>query len=370
MVAVGILTHFVRASGDTMTGDLVMSSGADILAGDDVTVDGTLTAEYDGTGIPASDVMRLIASAISTGITSGGDLSPNPGNPARLDITAATGWIVDYNSNGLISATNPRLTYVSLPAQTALIPTVGVPTGTTWWLCDSAGTISQQATAPTSTQRRTHLVLGATAQVGGTIVTAQSLPTIQSQPANQLGDLMDALGNFRVSGAVISPNGVNLNINLSAGRLFTRGFSQIPDYNDPHHADVLAETPMSFRHIRATAGSAGALTTVLDVANFDPNGSGVLTPVGGGAGAAQNFRVWAFGTETAGMQVLIQYGQNSYGTLALAQAAIGATQYIVNPTAQATGVLIGWISVTRTATNLSDISQAIFVPTAGKFSTP
>lgn len=368
MTAVGFLSgSFVRRTGDTMTGDLVMAGGADINAQDDVTVGDVLSAHYQG--IPSSDVMRLMSTALSTGVVSGGDLSPNV-NPTKLDITATTGWVVDYNSSGAISATNPQLTYVSLAAQTALTPIVGVPTGITWWLLTSAGAIVQQSTVPTPEQRRTHIVLGATAQVGGTITTAQSLPTIQSQPANQFGDLLDALGNFRISGGIITPNGVNLNINLSAGRMFTRAFSQIPDYQNPHHAEILAETPMTFRHVTAVVGGAGPAVTALNVGSYDPAGAGVVTPVPGGANTATNFRVWAFGTETSGGQILIQYGQNTYTGLANAQAAIGTTQFVVNPTARDTGVLIGWISAIKTATNLSDITQAIFVPNAGKFPTP
>lgn len=368
----------VDVTGDSMTGNLTLTgSGTDLSVGGDLTVSGQVTNVFDvsgslrGTyqGIPSSDVLRLISSTLSTGVLSGGDLSPNA-DPTKVDITAMTGWIVDYNSSGVISSTNPKLTHVTLADQTGLTVTVGTPTGVAWWLVDDTGTLSQQATIPTPEQRRTHIVLGATAQAGGTVVTAQSLPMIQSQPGAQLIDLIEALGNFRISGAMISANGANLNINLSAGRIFARAFSQIPEYRNPHHVEVLAETPMTFRHITGLAGSAGSLVTALDVGNYDPSGLGVVTAVPGGANAAQNFRVWAFGTESAGGQILIQYGQNSYATLALAQAAIGTTAYVVNPTASSAGVLLGWISVIRTATNLSDTSQAIFVPTAGKFSTP
>jgi hypothetical protein len=364
---------FVHASGGTMTGDLVLSgSGTDLTVGGDLsvagdaTVAGATTVTYQGV---TGDIMRLMTSALSTGVASGGDLSPNA-NPAKLDITAMTGWIIDYNSSGTLGSTNPQITYVSLPAQAALTPTVGVPTGITWWLVDSSGTLVQQTAQPTPEQRRMYVVLGATAQVGGTIVTAQSLPTIQSQPANQLLDLIEALGNFRISGAQVTANGANLSMNLSSGRLFARAFSQIPEYHNPHHAEVVAETPLTFRHLTGVVGSASALRTTLDVGNYDPSGLGVVTAVPGGANTATNFRVWAFGTETAGGQVLIQYGQSSYSTLADAQAAIGATQYVVNPTATAAGVLLGWISVTKGATDLSNATHAVFVPTAGKFSTP
>lgn len=349
---------YVLKAGDTMTGNLIINAN--------LAVSGGASASYQGV---SGDIMRLISTAISTGVTSGGEFTPNA-DPTKIDISATTGWIVDYNSTGLIGPTNPMITYVSIPAQIGITPLVGVPTGITWYLVDTTGTLSQQATTPTPTQRRTHLVLGATAQTGGTIVVDQTLPVIQSQPNNQLTDLMDALGGFRTSGARVTSNGVNLNMNVAAGTLFVRAFSQVPDYNDPHHSHINAQTPIQYRRITALAGSAGPLVNALDVANYDPAGAGVVTPVGGGANRATNFRIWAFGSNNAADQILIQYGQTAYNSLAEASAAIGTTSYVVNPSAAGSGVLLGWISAIRTATNLSDPLQATFTSPAGKFATP
>lgn len=232
---------FVLKAGDTMTGNLIINAN--------LAVNGSASAVYQGVN---GDIMRLMSSTISTGVTSGGVLSINA-NPALLDISAVTGWIVDYNSSGTIGATNPDITYISLPAQVGLALT-GPPTQTTtWWLVDSAGTIIQQAANPSPAQRRTHLVLGATAQVAGTIFIVQTLPVVQSQPNNQTADLMDALGPFSISGNTISANGVNLSINKSVGIMYARGFSQLADYLDPHHADLAAQAPVNCRRSTATA---------------------------------------------------------------------------------------------------------------------
>lgn len=349
---------FLKKSGGVMTGNLVINAN--------LTVNGNASASYEGV---QGDIMRLLSTAISTGVTSGGEFTPNA-DPTKVDISATTGWIVDYNSSGVAGPTNPLITYVSIPAQIAVTPVVGVPTGVTWYLVNTAGALLQQAVVPTPAQRRTHLVLGATAQAGGVVVVDQTLPVIQSQPANQLVDLIDALGGFRTGGARVTPNGVNLNMNVAAGTLFVRAFSQVPDYENPHHSHINAQTPIQYRRITALAGSAGAPVNALDVANYDPAGSGVVTPVGGGANRATNFRIWAFGSNNTTDQILIQYGQTAYNSLTEAVAAIGTTSYIVNPTAQGSGVLLGWISAIRTATNLSDPLQATFTFPAGKFATP
>lgn len=346
---------FVRKAGDTMTGNLVINAN--------LAVNGSASAVYQGVN---GDIMRLMSSVISTGVTSGGVLSINA-NPALLDVSAVTGWIVDYNSSGTIGATNPDITYVSLPAQVGLALTGPPAQVTTWWLVDSAGTIIQQAANPSAAQRRTHLVLGATAQFGGVIFIVQTLPVVQSQPNNQAADLMDGLRPFSKSGNVVSANGANLTINKTVGTLFARGFSQLADYVDPHHADLAAQAPVSCRRATATA-VLPALETLIDVANYDPGGLGVVTPVGGGANTATNFRVWAFGSANVTDQMNIQYGQNTYSSLANAVAGLGSGLFTPNPLF-VDGALLGWISVIRTATDLSDPTQAVFTQ-ASKFATP
>jgi len=352
---------FVLKAGDTMTGNLIIN--ANLQVSGDANVDGTLSAQYQGI---SGDIVRLLSTALSTGVTSGGNITINA-NPALIDIGPTAGWIVDYNSSGTIGGTNPQLTYVNFAGQAGIALT-GPPTQTTtWWLIDSAGTVIQQAANPSPTQYRTHLVLGASAQFGGANFLVQDLPTIQSQPAAQFVDLTHALGPFSKSGNQISANGVNLMIDKAAGSMFARAFNQTPNYLDPHNATLTAQSPVSARRATATA-VLPALETLIDVANYDPGGLGVVTPVGGGVNTSTNFRVWGFASPTPGDQVTIQYGQNTYSTLALAADSIGTGSYIPNPLF-VDGALLGWISVIRSATNLSDPNQAIFTR-AGKFATP
>lgn len=369
----GLATVGTQVSTPLVTSSLVDTSDLDVdddaAVGDDLAVGGTLTAQYAGTGIGPSDVMRLMATALSTGAVSGGDFTPNA-DPTKIDISAMTGWIVDYDVTSPISGTNPRITYVSMPAQIGVTPAFGNPLGVCWYQCDATGTLVMQATQPTATERRQRISLGATAQVGGVIVVDQTLPAIQSQPLQQLIDLIEGLGPFSISGNRISPNGVNLNLNKAAGTVFVRAFNQIPGYNDPHTSPLAAQTPASFRHITAVAGSAGALTSTLNVGNYDPAGAGVVTPVGGGANTSTNFRVWGFANNSVNDQMLVQYGQSTYTSLANAVAAIGTTNFIRNPAATAAGVLLGWVSVIRTAVDLSNPAQATFTSSQSKFPQP
>lgn len=350
---------FVLKAGDTMTGNLIIDANLQVSGA--ANVDGTLTTPFTGVSL---DVARLLAIGLSTSIISGGDMTPNV-DPTKIDISATTGYIVTYNSSAPLSPTNPDLKFVSVPAQVGLTPTFNP----SFFKIDSAGTYTQQSTTLTPTQRRTHLFVGFTAQDGlGNIVVDQTLPVTPSQLNNQLLDLMGALGPFGTQGNVLSANGVNLNFNKTSGTMFARAFSQIPTFQDPHNAPLPAQTPAQFRHVTAVAGTFGALTTTLDVANYDPGGLGVITPVGGGANTATNFRVYGFANNLANVQILVQYGQNTYTSLANAVAALGAGTFIPNPSSEG-GAILGWITAIRTATNLSNPAQATFTQ-ASKFAHP
>lgn len=306
---------------------------------------------------------------LSTGVASGGEISVNGANPSAVDITAVDGYIVDYIAG---TQAEPVITRVKTQNQTIAMDGPALARAVTWWVMDSAGTVTQQAAKPDAAQRRTHLMLGVTAHTGGVIGVDQTLPVILPWQANQLVDLMEALGPFNITGNMITANGANLSINQSAGTMFARAFNHFSSgvlTRNPHVSTTQAQTPCQFIQITQSATTAPALATVLDVANFD--NAGVVTPVGGGAGASTILRVFLFANNNAAFQIIVQYGQNTYSSLSAAVAAIGASPgFVVNPTFNpGTGTLIAYIAVTRTATNLSDTSQAVIVA-AGKFAAP
>jgi hypothetical protein len=176
---------------------------------------------------------------------------------------------------------------------------------------------------------------------------------------------MDALGPFSVAGNTISANGANLMINQSGGTMFSRGFSHALAPDNPHIAPTAAQSPAQFRMATQSTTVFPDPVTVLDVANFDLGG--VITPVGGGSNQSTLMRVFLFAQDNAADQLAIQYGQTTHTSLAAAQAAVSTGGFIINPAF--VGTLLGWIAVTRTATNLSDPAQAVFIR-AGKFATP
>ena len=313
-----------------------------------------------------SELDHLGQVTLSSGIAAGGDISVNAGSPSAIDINPFIGYVTDFTADPF----NPSITRIDFPGVVGLEMDAGALGRTvTSWLMDANQVITQVPSPTTNEQRRTHIRLGLTAQVGGIITIDQSLPIIMQQPANQLSDLMVSLGPFRVSGTVVSPNGVNLQINQSAGSVFSQAFNHFAgpvQTNNPHVSPVAAQTPAQFRYTTSTSLTFGPLVNTIDVGNYAPGG--VITPIPGGAGASSIHRVWLFPANNAVDQIIIQYGQNSYSSLANAVAAVGAGTFTPNPMVS-DAALICYVVATRTATNLSDPAQSVVVH-AGKFATP
>lgn len=317
-------------------------------------------------GSPRVDPQELAAATLSTGIIAGGDISANAGSPSAVDIAPFTAYITDLSTDPF----NPSIQRISFPGVVGLEMDAGSLARTaTSWLMDADQNIIQQGTASTNEQRRTHVMIGVTAQVGGVIIVDQSLPVILQQPANQFSDLINALGPFVVSGNRIAPNGVNLQINQASGQLWANAFNHFAgavQTNDPHVSNTIAQTPASFRYTTRSSTVFGPLTTLVDVSHYDVGG--VVTLIPGGANTSTIHRVYLFPNNTATEQLVLQYGQTAYSSLANAVAAIGAGSFVQHPL-MSNGALLGYIAVTRTATDLSNAAQAVFVH-AGKFATP
>lgn len=304
---------------------------------------------------------------LTTGIASGGEL--NIASPTSLEIAALVGYVVDNNA---LTSVAPTVAKVDLPTQVVPLDAGSLARSITFWLVSSTGVIIQQATRPTPTQRRTHIMLGVSFFDTGlnTLVEVQTRPTVLAQPVNQLVDFIDAVGALNLAGNVVTPNGVNLSFNKSSGVIFSRSSNHYAAgvlTDDPHTSPSPAQTPATFRRIlRTTTLPTPPAVTTIDPTRYD--NAGVLTLVGGGTNTSTIKRVWLFATDVASAQIAVQYGQATYSSLSAAVSAVGMETFVTAPAAEL-GCLIGYICVTRTATNLTDPTQAVFIK-AGKFPTP
>lgn len=316
--------------------------------------------------IPVTVGMSQEAADLSTGLASGGELNVNGSNPKALDIGPLDGYVMTYVGTQV----EPTLVRVKTAAQTVVLDAAAQLRQFTWWLIDSSGTVIQQATEPTNTQYRSHLVLGYTDYDGSAIIAEQTLPVILHHPANQFVDLLKALGPFQTEHSTVGPDGSNLTIVQTSGTLFSRAsnyFAGPVQTNDPHITPILAQNPAQFRYVTRSSSTISSLVSNVDVANYDVGG--VITPIGGGANSSTIQRVWCFASNTAANQLVIQYGQTVYASLAAARAKIGSTGHVVNPALPGKAALLAYIVAIRTATDLSDTAQCEIVD-APRFAIP
>jgi len=338
----------VSVTGDTMTGPLVLSGdpATDLEAAPKQYVDNTIDAEL------------LAQLGLSTGILLGGELNVNVGDDTMVDIGDTYGVVVDY----VDTPTAPTVTKVTFAATTVTITNLSEPI--TWLLIDDTGTLSQQTTRPTNTQRRTHLVLGGVLVAGGGIIQDQSLPNYPPQALNQLYDLMDALGPFNVTGNLLTPAGANLQLAKTAGTVFNRGFNHFAGATltrDPHISSTAAQNPVTMRYVTQVPAAPVATVTVVDPTMYDV--AGTITAVPGGSATSTIQRVYITPLNEVTQQVVIQYGQTAYASLDAAIAAIGNQTFVKNPNL-ADATLLGYVVTKKSCTNLSVAADARVIQAA------
>ncbi|QNR51975.1 tailspike protein [Streptomyces phage phiRKBJ001] len=338
----------VSITGDTMTGPLTLPGDPvnDLEAAPKQYVDDTINEEL------------FAQLGLSTGVLIGGELNVNPGDNTMVDIGDTYGVIVNY----VDTPSAPTITKVTYAADTVTITNLSEPI--TWLLIDSTGTLSQQTTRPTNTQRRTHLVLGGVLVAGGGIIQDQSLPNYPPQMLNQLYDLMDALGPFNVSGNLLTPAGANLQLAKTAGTVFNRGFNHYAGSTltrDPHISSTAAQNPVTMRYVTQVPAAPVATVTVVDPTKYDV--AGTITTVPGGSGVSTIQRVYITPLNSVSAQVVIQYGQTAYANLDAAIAAIGNQSFVRNPNL-ADATLLGYVVAKKSCTNLSTTADARVIQAA------
>lgn len=300
--------------------------------------------QVSGSGLGNIQLGQEIARNSSTGVRSGMVLSINA-DPSKFDITAGTGKIVN--------PVTPSIIPITYAGATAVTVTNLATSDYTYLLINSSGSLVQQTAYPTPDERRDNIFIGRlTHQNRTTITFANTAPDFLNSTTNQLFDFFDAMQPFKVGGLEITANGANLSFNKASGTAFFRSGNYVNDVKNPHILSFTASSPQSFRKMTRTTIVDGSDVTVIDPANYD--NAGTVTAVGGGAGSATIQRIFLY--KSGGVRVA--YGQTVYSSLATALSNLGTDSFFPNPTIEQTAILVGYIVVTRTATDLSDTSQA------------
>jgi len=304
------------------------------------------TMGTDGTIGKVTSVMNQNA---NSGILYGGGLAVNV-DPTKYDISAGEGYV-----SNTLSGTVSRVSWTTATAQTTPYLLTAVAT---YVLKDNTGATVLQTTAPTPQQFRTHIYLGKLAHTTfTTILFAVSEPSRMFNVAGDLHDLVSSFGSINRSGNTITPNGANLQINVSAGETLREGANYLTDRNSPNITTEPAVNATSFRNkFRNGTGGWNAVNTSTVDPNYYDDGTGILALVPNNKFTIKV--VYRFGgTGTIHMD----YGQVIYDDMDSADRGISAA-VSSDPDTRNFASRIGWIIIKQATTSLLDDTKYKFVP--------
>ena len=307
--------------------------------------------------VPSTSV---IYPRLSTGLQFGGTLTINGGDPAKFDVAAGNGWVID-NYTGPSSVITP-VSWAAFTAQTI----TGIATNNQTWVgINSAGAVVQQVTAFTSLQLRTIIELGFLSHPTHTsISSANTEPVSASDTDLDFHTLLSVMGPAVVSGNAYSANAANLTIKKSAGSTFFPGLNFANSRQNPSVTTDGAFAPATLFYVKRDPANPAGFSIAGSVGSIDPtlydDGTGTLATVPNNSFTTQ----WIFFAPLSG-RTFVQYGQATYTSIATAKAGISDDPFTFYSIFKEI-TLCTRLVVKKQCVNLSLAADAVFI-SAGVF---
>ncbi len=267
---------------------------------------------------------------------------------STINIGAIKAYIVNNETNPLV----PTYTYLDYSGQTGVIVPTRLTGSESFVFLTSGGTISFQNTFPTSSERKTKIWLGKVSHPNSNITLVINEPDYLTSPLALTRDFYQKISYIN-EGVYPYPNGANLNINITGGKIGGNGINFINDRTNPNELSMGPGIVQGFTYRTQTGGTTTSVITI-NPSVYD-NG-GVITSVGGGANTSTIQYIFA----VPGQGYIIQYGQNTYTTITAAISAISRESFVLWPNLVKNAILIGALAINKSATQLNDLSQAQF----------
>ena len=287
---------------------------------------------------------------LPTGFIQGLQLSINA-DPTKVNIAAGYYTITDFTD-----LTNPVVTIKTFAGLTGYTPAYLNSANATYIALDINGNVVASASPFTNSQRRTLAIIGSAIHSNLTTVNVTNeikAPIIA--PTNQLHDFMRAIGFLNEKGNIYSPNGANLRLNKSAGKIFGMGINAA-DYTNPHQLLIPSQTALTFAY-RFQGG-----TQLSDTKNINPNiydVGGVSTPTPSNKWTIQRINLFQSGLAR------IQPGQTVYNSFNDATIALPTQPFVTEQNIADNAVFRCYLIVQQGTTNLSSAvagGTAQFIP--------
>lgn len=288
---------------------------------------------------------------LPTGFLQGLQLSINA-DPTKFNIAAGYYVVTDFTN-----LVQPVVKIINYAGATGLTPAYLATANSTYVALDINGNVVSSAAPFTNADRRTLAIVGNVVHSNNTTINVTNeikAPIVAS--TNQLHDFMRAIGFLNEEGNIYSPNGANLQLNKSAGKIFGLGINSF-DYLNPHQLSIPTQTALTFAY-RLIGGTQYANTTSIDPNNYD--NAGVLTSVPvGNRWTIQRINLFQSGLSR------IQYGQTVYNSFNDAVVALPTQPFVTEQNIADNAVFRCYLIVQQGTTNLTSAvagGTAQFVP--------
>ena len=270
-------------------------------------------------------------------------------------ITSTTEFSVGAMTGLIIDGSTGVGTPVSYPGAIGLVSPYAFTDPVSYVSVTIAGALVLSNTFPTPVERRTQVHLGRVVHKAGVLTTVVTNPDVAINEMSQIRDMFTPI-NYINNGVTPGPNGPNLALNYSAGRMFGLGANwSLGGAVNPTALDIPVGTAVTFQYRTQTDATTGNVSAV-DPGYYDVAGTRTVIP--GPAGTSTNQRIFISANGT----IRVQYGQATYSSLALALAGAQTEAFVYDPTLRANLQLIGVLSVRKGATALNNINDARFIP--------
>lgn len=303
-------------------------------------------------------VHRVIGDTLTTGIIAGGFLSINGGDGTKFDISAGSGLVIDQFTD----PENPVIKLVEWTAFVGLTPTHAALL-VTYIAIDDTGAVVQQDHDFTAAEKRDLITIGAPVTQDGVNIGNVSDLSHFAASSYLADDLADSIGIINESGNNFMEAATDLTIRKEAGVTFTINANRFLNPKDPHHVTTGVISPATFTRLYGDGAGGPVIEfpqTTINPEQWD-DGSGVLQTVPNNQWTNQLIFFIPSGT-----LVLVQYGEETYASLADAEAALTSLSF-TSHFPSLTGTLVRTVlTIKKGTTDLSDSSLAVFTAT-GKF---
>jgi len=252
---------------------------------------------------------------LHTGVRTGLTLSKN--TDTTFDVAAGTAIIVNRDPD----PTDSLVTRITKTAQSGITDT-NLGEALSHIFMDSAGTITVETSPPQDiADVFDRIYLGALVHVSNIIVSTVPDPIVaHCSSATEIVDLVFG-GGTKLDGSLLSANGANLTMDITAGILRQLGRGFVPNPNSPNEVATPASTPVvTADFFLVFINGSGQLigdntSNVIDPAQINLDGDGTLTSVG-----MNNFSVIRVFQAGITNDLIFYYGTIAFATIDAAQA--------------------------------------------------